>query len=176
MSNDQIAPNNFHAPNVLPVENILQIMSSRMQPFLKLDPLLVAIQTGGVWVAEQLHRTLQMEEPLGTVDISFYRDDFSKIGTHPQVHGSYLPIEIDDRHIIIIDDVLHTGRTARAALNELFAWGRPASVVLAVLLDRGNREVPLHAEIVGHHMSLENDDFVKISADGQLYYSNFSSN
>ena len=126
-------------------------------------------------VAEQLHRSLQMEEPWGTVDISFYRDDFSKIGTHPQVHGSYLPIEIDDRHIIIVDDVLHTGRTARAALNELFAWGRPASVVLAVLLDRGNREVPLHAEVVGHHMSLGNDDFVKISADGRAFYSNFSS-
>ena len=175
MSNDAAVTDNRAAPEVLPVENILQTMSNRMRPFLKHDPLLVAIQTGGVWIADQLHRSLQMDEPWGTVDISFYRDDFSRIGTHPQVHGSDLPIEIDRRHIIIVDDVLHTGRTARAALNELFAWGRPASVVLAVLLDRGNREVPLHAEVVGHHMSLGNDDFVKISADGRILYSNFSS-
>ncbi len=155
----------------LPVESILQAMTESLNSQLEVEPLIVAIQTGGVWIAEHLHRKLEISEPIGALDISFYRDDFSQIGMNPEVHESYLPEPIDDRHIILVDDILHTGRTVRAALNELFAWGRPASVMLAVLLDRGNRELPLCPDVVGHTMSLMNDQFVKIFPSGRLTYS-----
>jgi len=104
------------------------------------DALMIGIHTGGVWVAERLHQTLAIKQPLGQLDISFYRDDFSRIGMNPQVKPSQLPTSVDDAHIILVDDVLHTGRTIRAALNEIFDYGRPASVTLAVLGERSGRE------------------------------------
>ena len=162
-------------PKHLPVESILASMAKDIQPMLDKSPLFVAIATGGVWVAEQLHRQLNIKDPMGRVDISFYRDDFSRIGLHPKVGRSSLPVTIDDRHIVLVDDILHTGRTVKAALNELFAWGRPASVVLAVLLDRGNRELPFTAEVVGQSLTLDNHQFVKISPDGQLSCINLGS-
>lgn len=136
---------------------------------LRLDsPLVVGIQTGGMWVAEHLQQALGLTDPLGALDISFYRDDFSRIGLNPEVRGSHLPISIDGRSIVLVDDVLHSGRTVRAALNELFAWGRPASVTLAVLIDRGNRELPFQADVAGHRINLDDDQFVKVSADGAM--------
>ena len=122
-----------------------------------LDPLMVGIHTGGVWVAERLHRILMLDEPLGVLDISFYRDDFSRIGLHPQVRPSHLPVEVDDRHLILVDDVLQTGRTIRAALNSLFDYGRPASVMLAVLVRRGGRELPIAADVTGLDLKQELD-------------------
>ncbi|MDE0308607.1 MAG: bifunctional pyr operon transcriptional regulator/uracil phosphoribosyltransferase PyrR [Acidiferrobacterales bacterium] len=158
-------------PEQLPVEQILDSMAESLDALLIAEPMLVAIQTGGVWIAEHLHQKLKINEPLGAIDISFYRDDFSRVDLNPKVHESYLPEPIDDRNIILVDDVLNTGRTVRAALNELFSWGRPASVKLAVLLDKGNRELPLGADVVGHTMSLKNNQFVKISPSGRLIYS-----
>jgi pyrimidine operon attenuation protein/uracil phosphoribosyltransferase len=117
-------------------------------------PLLVGIHTGGAWVAEELHRRLGVGEPLGTLDISFYRDDFSRIGVHPQVKPSHLPVTVEDRPILLVDDVLQTGRTVRAALNEIFDYGRPASVALAVLVDRPGRELPIAAEVAGARWDL----------------------
>lgn len=106
-------------------------------------PLMIGIRTGGVWVAERLHPMLGMEEPLGELSINFYRDDFTRIGLHPRVEPSSLPFHVDDRHILLVDDVLQTGRTVRAALNEIFDYGRPARIDLAVLVDRGGRELPI---------------------------------
>ena len=122
-----------------------------------LDPLMVGIHTGGVWVAERLHRALHLPEPLGVLDISYYRDDFSRIGLHPQVRPSDLPVEVNDRHIILVDDVLQTGRTIRAALDILFDYGRPASVMLAVLVRRGGRELPIAADATGLDLKRELD-------------------
>jgi pyrimidine operon attenuation protein / uracil phosphoribosyltransferase len=122
-----------------------------------LDPIMVGIHTGGVWIAERLHRALSLPEPLGVLDISFYRDDFSRIGLHPQVRPSDLPVEVNDRHIILVDDVLQTGRTIRAALNILFDYGRPASVMLAVLVRRGGRELPIAADATGLDLKRELD-------------------
>ena len=127
------------------------------------NPAIVGIHTGGVWVAEQLHRQLGITEPLGSLDISFYRDDFTRIGMNPVVKPSELPFSIDDRHIILVDDVLFTGRTIRAALNELFDYGRPASIMLATLIDRGGRELPIQANIVGRHIELKPDEQIKLS-------------
>ncbi len=162
----------YPLPDQLPVDKMLASMAESIRPMLDQSPLFIAICSGGIWVAERLHQRLNIQEPLGFLDISFYRDDFSRLGLNPKVQTSSLPVSIDDRHILLIDDILHTGRTVRAALNELFAWGRPASVVLAVLLDRGDRELPLHAEIVGHRLHLDTTYFVKIFPDGHLTYVN----
>lgn len=116
-------------------------------------PKMIGIRTGGVWVAEALHRSLELPDPLGVLNISFYRDDFSKVGLNPNVGPSDIPWDINDQHIILVDDVLYTGRTTRAALNEIFDFGRPASVTLVTLLDRrGCRELPFQADIVGMQM------------------------
>jgi pyrimidine operon attenuation protein/uracil phosphoribosyltransferase len=118
------------------------------------NPLMIGIHTGGAWVANQLHQKLELNDPLGTLDISFYRDDFTQKGMHPQVHTSSIPFQVEDRHIILVDDVLQTGRTIRAALNEIFDFGRPASVTLSVLVDRGGRDLPIEAQI--HGMMVDN--------------------
>ena len=134
------------------------------------NPLMVGIHTGGVWVAEKLHRLLKIEEPLATLDISFYRDDFSRIGMNPQVKPSELPPDVEDRHIILVDDVLHTGRTIRAAMNELFDYGRPASIILVCLVDRSGRELPLQADVVGAHIELTDDEHIKLTGPEPLAF------
>jgi len=129
---------------------------------------MVGIHTGGVWVARALHEKLGIKEPLGVLDISFYRDDFTRIGINPQVKPSHLPFSLDNRHIILVDDVLHTGRTIRAAMNELFDYGRPASITLAVLVERDGRELPIEANVVGLSMPLGPDEQVKLSGPEPL--------
>ncbi len=144
------------------------------------NPLMVGIQTGGVWVATRLYQQLNINEPgfadpifsdpLATLDISFYRDDFSRIGMNPKVKPSQLPPDVDDRHIILVDDVLHTGRTIRAAMNELFDYGRPASITLVVLCDRSGRELPLQADIVGTHLALNEGEHIKLTGPEPLAF------
>ena len=132
------------------------------------DALMVGIHTGGVWVAQRLHARLGLPSPLGSLDISFYRDDFTRIGMNPQVKPSQLPFNIDDRHIVLVDDVLFTGRTIRAALNELFDYGRPATVVLVVLVDRSGRELPIQANIVGVRLELQSEEHIKLRGPDKL--------
>lgn len=132
------------------------------------EPALVGIHTGGVWVAERLRQRLGIAAPLGRLDISFYRDDFSRIGVNPQVRPSELPFDVDGRHLVLIDDVLYTGRTIRAALNELFDYGRPASVLLAVLVDRGGRELPIEAHVAGSRLELPADQHVQLTGPEPL--------
>ncbi|NEX18607.1 MAG: bifunctional pyr operon transcriptional regulator/uracil phosphoribosyltransferase PyrR [Halochromatium sp.] len=131
-------------------------------------PLMVGIHSGGVWVAERLHQRLGLQEPMGQLDISFYRDDFTRIGTHPQVRPSDLPVPVDDRHIVLVDDVLQTGRTIRAALNVLFDYGRPASVVLAILAGRDGRELPIEPDVVGLYAELEPGEQIKLTGPEPL--------
>ncbi|KAA5829788.1 bifunctional pyr operon transcriptional regulator/uracil phosphoribosyltransferase PyrR [Pseudomonas chlororaphis] len=118
------------------------------------EPRYIGIRTGGVWVAQALLAELGSNAPLGTLDVSFYRDDFSQNGLHPQVRPSELPFEIEGQHLILIDDVLMSGRTIRAALNELFDYGRPASVTLVCLLDLDAAELPIRPNVVGATLSL----------------------
>ncbi len=132
------------------------------------DPAMVGIHTGGVWIARLLHARLGINDPLASLDIAFYRDDFTRIGMNPVVQPSQLPFSIDDRHIIIVDDVLHTGRTIRAAMNELFDYGRPASITLATLIDRGGRELPIEAAVVGRHVELEPRQHIKLTGPEPL--------
>jgi pyrimidine operon attenuation protein/uracil phosphoribosyltransferase len=131
-------------------------------------PLMVGIRTGGVWLAEALHNRLGLEEPLGTLDITFYRDDYTRIGMNPEVHPSDLPTPVDDRHIILVDDVVHTGRTIRAALNELFDYGRPASIILATLVDRDGRELPIQPDVAGLHPQLQQHQHITLTGPQPL--------
>lgn len=140
------------------------------------NSMMVGIHSGGVWIAQRLHRLLELQSPLGKLDISFYRDDFTRIGMNPQVRPSDLPVNVDDRHILLIDDVIYTGRTIRAALNEIFDYGRPASVVLATLVDRGGRELPIQPDVVGIKMSLQANQNVKLKGPDPLSLNLTSSN
>lgn len=113
---------------------------------------LIGIHRGGAKVADALQQQLEASGAAvsrGNLDISFYRDDFDTIGPNPEVRPSDLPFDVTDRHIWLVDDVLYTGRTIRAALNEIFDYGRPASVRLAVLVDRCGRELPIAADVAG---------------------------
>ncbi|VAW88572.1 Pyrimidine operon regulatory protein PyrR [hydrothermal vent metagenome] len=129
---------------------------------------MIGIHTGGVWVAQQLHQQLGLSEPLATLDISFYRDDFTRVGMNPQVKPSAMPLSVDNRHLILVDDVLYTGRTIRAAMNELFDYGRPASIMLAVLVERDGRELPIQPDAVGQHISLQAGEQIKLQGPAPL--------
>ncbi len=157
---------------VVDIDKLLNDLAKRLTQHLASqgleNSLMIGIHSGGVWVAERLHQQLGLQEPLGHLDISFYRDDFSRIGMNPQVKPSHLPFNVDDRHIILVDDVLHTGRTIRAALNEIFDYGRPASVSLAVLIDRGERELPIEANVIGLKMDLASGENIKLQGPEPL--------
>jgi pyrimidine operon attenuation protein/uracil phosphoribosyltransferase len=139
------------------------------------DPAMVGIHTGGGWIAERLHARLGLGEPLGLLNISFYRDDFSQIGKHPQVKPSNLPFRVDGRAIILIDDVLYTGRTIRAALNEIFDYGRPAQVVLGVLIERDGRQIPVRADCRGGRLELGAGEKIKLTGPAPLALSIYPS-
>jgi pyrimidine operon attenuation protein/uracil phosphoribosyltransferase len=132
------------------------------------DPRFIGIRTGGVWVAQALLEALGREDALGILDVSFYRDDFTQNGLHPQVQPSELPFEIEGQHLVLIDDVLMSGRTIRAALNELFDYGRPASVTLVSLLDLDARNLPIRPDVVGATLSLAAGQRVKLSGPTPL--------
>ncbi len=132
------------------------------------NPLMIGIRSGGVWIAEQMHRRLAISEPLGLLDISFYRDDFSQIGVSPNVKPSELPTHVEGRDIILIDDVFYTGRTIRAAMNEIFDYGRPKQIVLAVLIERDGRQIPLNPDCVGTRISLQAGQRIKLTGPEPL--------
>lgn len=131
-------------------------------------PLLVGIRTGGVWIAEALHQRLGLAEPWGELDISFYRDDFSRIGLNPRVTPSHLPFETEDRDLVLVDDVVMSGRTIRAAMNELFDYGRPSSISLVALIDLGERELPIQPDVAAHFMKLPGHQRVKLTGPSPL--------
>jgi pyrimidine operon attenuation protein / uracil phosphoribosyltransferase len=121
---------------------------------------IVGIYSGGAWLAERLAADLQLTDRLGFIDVSFYRDDYAKKGLHADVKPTQISFEVGGATIVLVDDVLYTGRTTRAAINELFDYGRPAKIMLAALVDRGGRELPIAADFIA--------DTVSLSADQQL--------
>ena len=135
------------------------------------DVRLVGVRTGGVWLAERLKEELGIRHPVGVLDISFYRDDFDKQGLSPTVKPSRIEFDVDGQHLLLVDDVLYTGRTVRAAMNELFDYGRPARIDLAVLIDRGGRELPVEASVVGATLEVPPEVSVVLSRDevGKLH-------
>lgn len=158
--------------NRLQVSNLLDTLEAQLKQAIAernlADPLMIGIRTGGVWVAEQMHRRLGIQQSLGLLDISFYRDDFSQIGVNPNVKPSELPTQIEGRNIILIDDVFYTGRTIRAALNEIFDYGRPKQVVLAVLIERDGKQIPISPDCVGATITLDSGQRIKLTGPDPL--------
>lgn len=148
------------------IDQLLDQMTDRLRQYLaagdRKDPVIIGIHTGGYWIAERLCKRLSHAQAPGELNIAFYRDDFSRIGMHPHVTPSNLPFNVEDRHVILVDDVLHTGRTIRAAMNEIFDFGRPASITLVVLIDRSGHELPIKADIVGKSLTLKPDEHAKL--------------
>lgn len=134
----------------LDAETLCRQLAEQLRPQITPTTALAGIRTGGLWLAERLHTMLGISLPLGAIDVSFYRDDYGARGLHTKPQRTEIPFSVEGAHVIIIDDVLYTGRTTRAALNELFDFGRPACVELAVLVDRGGRELPIAARYCAH--------------------------
>jgi pyrimidine operon attenuation protein/uracil phosphoribosyltransferase len=126
------------------------------------DPAVIGIHTGGAWVADVLNQRLGGKQSTGLLDISFYRDDFTQIGVNPQVKPSQIDFNIDDRNIVLVDDVVETGRTIRAAMNEIFDFGRPATITLVTLIERNGRELPIQPDVIGLSPPLRDGDRIKL--------------
>ena len=146
-------------------ETLVGELAAQMRGKLAADAALVGIYTGGVWVAERLHRALRLAPALGTLAVTLHRDDFNRIGLHREARRSLIPFPVDGREIVLVDDVLYTGRTVRAALGELFDFGRPRAVRLAVLADRGGRELPIAADFVGAQVQVGAQEELVLSND-----------
>jgi len=155
--------------SVLPdPEALVRTLADQMRERVSKDAGLVGIFTGGAWVAERLHRALGLATPLGFLAVTLHRDDFGRIGLHRESRRSQIPFDVDRRDVVIVDDVLHTGRTVRAALNELFDFGRPGAVRLAVLADRGGRELPVAADFTGAEVEVSRDEELVLSNENGL--------
>jgi pyrimidine operon attenuation protein/uracil phosphoribosyltransferase len=166
-------PNNANAANTVPLpdaEQTLAALADRMRGIVAADARFVGIYSGGAWIAERLARMLAGEHPVGYIDVSFYRDDYHQKGLKPEVKTTSLPFEVPGATIVLVDDVLYTGRSVRAAINELFDYGRPGRIELAVLIDRGGRELPVEAGYVGARLTVPPELSVVLSrdADGRL--------
>jgi len=136
--------------NALPdAEKLCLQLADSIRPQITSNTVMIGLYTGGVWLAQRLHQLLEIAEPLGTLDIAFYRDDYHQQGLARDPKRSSIPFSIEGRDLLLVDDVLYTGRTVRAAMNELFDYGRPARIALAVLADRGGRQLPICAQYCG---------------------------
>jgi pyrimidine operon attenuation protein/uracil phosphoribosyltransferase len=130
-------------------EQLCVQLADLIRPALTPKTAMIGLYTGGVWLAERLHALLGIGEPLGTMDIAFYRDDYHQQGLARDPKRTQIPFSIEGRDVLLIDDVLYTGRTVRAAMNELFDYGRPERIALAVLAERGGRQLPICAQFCG---------------------------
>jgi pyrimidine operon attenuation protein/uracil phosphoribosyltransferase len=126
---------------------------------------LVGITSGGAWLAERLQRDLALPGAAGVISSAMHRDDFAKRGLSGAGQQTQLAFDVNDAHIIVLDDVLYTGRTIRAVLNELFDYGRPAQVQLAVLVDRGGRELPVQADYAAARVALPASQSLELARD-----------
>jgi pyrimidine operon attenuation protein/uracil phosphoribosyltransferase len=131
---------------------------------------LIGVHSGGAWIAERLHKDLALTRPCGFLSSAFHRDDYGRRGLPVDMKATELPFEVAGADIVLVDDILFTGRTVRAALNEIFDYGRPSRVELAVLLDRGGRELPISARYCGaeHPLPAERNFVLSRDDDGRF--------
>jgi pyrimidine operon attenuation protein / uracil phosphoribosyltransferase len=155
------------APQIPDAEATLAALAERMRGAVAFDAAFVGIYSGGAWLAERLPALVPGNHPVGFIDVSFYRDDYSRIGLKSGVKRTALPFDVDGATIVLVDDVLYTGRSVRAAINELFDFGRPARIELAVLIDRGGRELPIEPTYCGARLAVARDLSVVLSRDGE---------
>jgi pyrimidine operon attenuation protein/uracil phosphoribosyltransferase len=151
-------------------ESTFETLVERMRGAVAIDAKFVGIYSGGAWIAERLAQALPGDHPVGYIDVSFYRDDFNRKGLKPKIKRTELSFDIDGATIVLVDDVLYTGRSVRAAVNELFDFGRPAAIELAVLIDRGGRELPIEATYTGARLAVARDLNIVLArgADGRF--------
>ena len=155
-------------PSQIPdAEATLVAQAERMRPAVAFDAAFVGIYSGGAWIADRLAQMIPGEHPVGHIDVSFYRDDFARSGLKSGAKRSALPFDVEGATIILVDDVLYTGRSVRAAINELFDYGRPARVELAVLVDRGGRELPVEATYCGVRLAVARNLSLVLAKDGE---------
>jgi pyrimidine operon attenuation protein / uracil phosphoribosyltransferase len=130
-------------------EKLCQQLAAELRPRIGPKSAMVGLYTGGAWLAERLHKLLGMQSPLGLMDIAFYRDDYAARGLKHDPKRTKIPFDVNGAELLLVDDVLYSGRTVRAAMNELFDYGRPASISLVVLADRGGRQLPICPQYCG---------------------------
>jgi len=136
--------------NELPdAEALLPRLAAELRPRVTPNVAMIGLYTGGAWLAERLHPLLGLKDPLGLMDIAFYRDDYHQEGLKHDPKRTRIPFDVEGRDLLLVDDVLYTGRTVRAAMNELFDYGRPRSIALVILVDRGGRQLPICAQHCG---------------------------
>ena len=146
-------------------EGTLVALAERMRGAVAYDAAFVGIYSGGAWLAERLPALVPGNHPVGYIDVSYYRDDYSRTGLKSGAKRTDLPFDVDGATIVLVDDVLFTGRSVRAAVNELFDFGRPACIELAVLIDRGGRELPIEPTYCGARLAVARDLSVVLSRD-----------
>ena len=146
-------------------EALVTALAAMIKADITPDTALVGIHTGGVWLAERLQTMLGVTTPLGILDVTFYRDEFDERGLHRDAKRSTIPFDVAGKDIVLVDDVLYTGRTIRAAMNELFDYGRPARIRLAVLVDRQSRELPIGAQFVGMTLQVPDGEMLVLERD-----------
>jgi pyrimidine operon attenuation protein/uracil phosphoribosyltransferase len=157
------------APQIPDAEATLVALAERMRGAVAFDAAFVGIYSGGAWLAERLPALVPGKHPVGFIDVSFYRDDYSRTGLKGGAKRTELPFDVDGATIVLVDDVLYTGRSVRAAINELFDFGRPARIELAVLIDRGGRELPIEPTYCGARLTVARELSVVLSrADDRL--------
>jgi pyrimidine operon attenuation protein/uracil phosphoribosyltransferase len=156
---------------VLDAEALYRELLRGVQQLGARDARLVGITSGGAWLAERLQRDLGLEGEAGVISSAMHRDDFAKRGLAGAGQQTQLRFDVNEAHIILLDDVLYTGRTIRAVLNELFDYGRPASVKLAVLVDRGGRELPVCADYAAARVALPATQSLALARDASGRFS-----
>ena len=149
----------------LDAEALYADLADGVRRILRQGTALVGIWSGGAWLAERLQRDLKLAGEAGVISSALHRDDFGSRGMSAGADHTRLPFEVEGRHILLIDDVLYTGRTVRAAINELYDFGRPASVALAVLVDRGGRELPIAAAVSAARITLPREQRLSLARD-----------
>ncbi|MBO3705330.1 MAG: bifunctional pyr operon transcriptional regulator/uracil phosphoribosyltransferase PyrR [Candidatus Accumulibacter sp.] len=168
--NAQKTPHGVALPDA---EALCVQLADLIRPHLQPETVVVGIHSGGAWVAQRLYTLLGLDAEIGLIDVSFHRDDYRARGLHPRVKPSSIPFDVEGRRLILVDDVLYTGRTTRAAINELFDYGRPARIQLAVLADRGSRQLPICADFCPWRVDLDPSSELVLSLDdsGRLQWS-----
>jgi pyrimidine operon attenuation protein/uracil phosphoribosyltransferase len=152
-------------------EDLLAEITIKIQALINKDSALVGIHSGGVWLMQRMLKSIGKDVPHGMLDAALYRDDYAQRGLKAEPKPSDIAFDVTDKHIILIDDIFYTGRTTRAAMNELFDYGRPASITLAVLINRGGAELPIFPNIIGAEILLKPKQNLQLSQDtkGKLH-------
>ena len=146
-------------------EDLLAVITAKIQAQLQPNTALVGIHSGGVWLMQRILKSIQQDIPNGTLDAALYRDDYAQRGLKSEPKPSNIAFDVSDKHLILIDDIFYTGRTTRAAMNELFDYGRPASITLAVLINRGGAQLPIVPNIVGADILLKPNQDLQLTQD-----------